>query len=588
MKQFMIHMVWGVLFSLSLYASSPNVILVITDDQGYGDLSCHGNPILKTPALDALYAESTRLTDFHVSPTCAPTRGALMSGHFANRAGPWHTIMGRSFLKEGATTLAEVFAQNGYVTGMFGKWHLGDNYPFRPEDRGFQETVYHRGGGTGQTPDYWDNAYFNEVYMHNGEARRFEGYCTDVFFMEAKRFIQASSLTGNPFFAYISTNAPHSPFHCPDEYWKPYEAMGLESRVAVFYGMIANIDDRVGDLRRWLKDEGLAENTIFIFMTDNGTATGETVFNAGMRGKKASEYDGGHRVPFFIHWPKGGLNVGRDVDRLTAHVDILPTLLDLCGLTMDYNYSFDGRSLIPLLFDIPTPWPDRVLVTDSQRVVDPIKWRKSSVMTEEWRLVNGKELYAIKKDPGQKQDLGAEYPEMVERLREAYELWWASMVDSFSNEARIIVGHPAENPSHLTAHDWIIAEGQVPWHQSHIRSGAGDLGHWALEVEAGGEYEITIARWPREAGAAIDEAIPSGEPVPGLRAFRETPGVGFDATQAIISLNGETFNQAVHPGDREVSFDVVLESGRLNLGSWFENEIGEQFSAYYAYVERVD
>ena len=200
----------------------PNVVLIITDDQGYGDISAHGNPILKTPALDVLHGESIRLTNYHVTPTCAPTRGALLSGHYTNRAGPWHTIMGRSMLFEGEATLGEVFEDSGYATGMFGKWHLGDNYPYRPEDRGFQEVVRHGGGGVGQTPDFWDNSYFDDTYFHNGVPEKYEGYCSDVYFDTAKEFIADSVKEEKPFFAYICTNAPHSPFHAEEKYWKHY------------------------------------------------------------------------------------------------------------------------------------------------------------------------------------------------------------------------------------------------------------------------------------------------------------------------------------------------------------------------------
>ncbi|MBT3480509.1 MAG: sulfatase-like hydrolase/transferase, partial [Opitutales bacterium] len=250
--------------SLLAQSSKPNVVFIITDDQGYGDLSVTGNPILKTPAMDALHDESVRLTDYHVSPTCAPTRGALMSGHYTNRAGPWHTIMGRSFLRPEATTFGEVFGDNGYATGMFGKWHLGDNYPYRPEDRGFTEVVRHGGGGVGQTPDYWDNAYFDDTYWHNGKPTKYKGYCTDVYFQEAKRFMEESIDSDKPFFTYISPNAPHSPFHCPDEFWKPYADKGISDKEAIFFGMIANIDHNLGQLRKWLDRKGVADNTIFI------------------------------------------------------------------------------------------------------------------------------------------------------------------------------------------------------------------------------------------------------------------------------------------------------------------------------------
>jgi arylsulfatase A-like enzyme len=435
----------------------PNVVLVITDDQGYGDLSCLGNPVLKTPNLDKLYGESVRLTDYHVAPTCSPTRAALLTGRWSNRTGVWHTIMGRSMLRENEVTMGQIFQDAGYATGMFGKWHLGDNYPYRPEDRGFAEVIRHGGGGVGQTPDYWDNAYFDGSYFYNGRIEPVEGFCTDVWFDYAQRYILAQKQAGKPFFAYISTNAPHGPMHAPESSSQPYQHLGVH--VANFFGMIANIDDQVGQLRTMLDREGLTENTIFIFTTDNGTSSGAKVFNAGMRGQKGSQYDGGHRVPFFLHWPAGGLTGGRDVKPIAAHVDVLPTLIDLCGIPAPQNVRFDGRSLRPLLEGRTEDglWPDRILVTDSQRVKDPIKWKQSAVMTSRWRLVNGTELYDIQADPGQQQNVAAEHPEVIARLRAFYEDWWAELEPTFQQATPIHLGHPAENPTTLTCHDWITS-----------------------------------------------------------------------------------------------------------------------------------
>src|SRR5690606_15740514 len=315
----------------------PNVILVITDDQGYGDIAYHGNKIIKTPNLDRFFSQSLRATNFHVSPTCAPTRGALMTGRYTNRVGTWHTIAGRSLLFEDETLLPQVFAQNGYATGMFGKWHLGDNYPFRPEDRGFQEVVRHGGGGVKQGPDYWGNNYFDDTYWHNGTPQKYEGYVTDVFFEESLKFIENNR--DRPFFLYLATNAPHSPYHVPEKYYRLYEdEENLLDGQKRFYGMITNIDDNFGRLLEQLEKLEIADHTILIFMTDNGTAEGYVErenavygFNAGMRGRKGSEYDGGHRVPFAIRWP-AGLPGDRNLDQLLAHIDVLPTLVDLAGL----------------------------------------------------------------------------------------------------------------------------------------------------------------------------------------------------------------------------------------------------------------
>ncbi len=567
----------------------PNVVFVITDDQGYGDISAHGNPILKTPELDALHAESTRLTDYHVSPTCAPTRGALMSGHYTNRAGPWHTIMGRSFLRVGEMTFGEVFKDNGYATGMFGKWHLGDNYPYRPEDRGFTEVVRHGGGGVGQTPDVWDNSYFDDTYFHNGTLQKYKGYCTDVYFQEARRFIEESVKDDKPFMAYISMNAPHSPFHCPDKYWKPYAAQGITDREAIFFGMIANIDENVGYLREWLKKKGLAENTIFIFTTDNGTASGEKIYSGGMRGKKGSQYEGGHRVPFFLHWPAGNLDKGRDVATLTAHIDILPTLIELCGLVGPMDYSFDGRSLAPLLYKTPTPWPDRIIITDSQRVRDPIKWKSSSVMTQRWRLINGKELYDIEGDPMQEKDIAKRNPETVQRLRDAYDRWWDSISPSFVIDERIVVGNDAENPTQLTSHDWLTDDGTSPWNQGHIRAAAQGVGYWAIRVEEAGTYTIALRRWPQELSKAINAEVAPGKPVPGLTAFRETPGKAITATRATLNVADFYESKPVEKGAESVVFTVDLKPGDFKLrGNFITGQGSRNFvSSYYAVVERI-
>jgi len=519
----------------------PNVVLIITDDQGYGDLSCHGNPVLKTPNLDRLYGESVRLADYHVAPTCSPTRSALVTGHWTNRTGVWHTSMGRSMLRENEVTMGQVFLDAGYATGMFGKWHLGDNYPFRPEDRGYSEVMRHGGGGVGQTPDFWDNAYFDGAYFHNSVPEPVEGFCTDVWFDYARRFITAQKKAGKPFLAYISTNAPHWPMHSPPEFAAPYEEQ-LGTNVGHFFGMIANIDDNVGRMRTFLEQEGLAENTIFIFTTDNGTSLGEKVFNAGMRGKKRSEYDGGHRVPLFVYWPAGGLVGGRDVEPITAHVDVLPTLIDLCGIAPPEGVKFDGRSIRPLLEGKASPadgsWPDRILVTDSQRVKDPIKWRKSAVMTSRWRLVNGEELYDIKQDPGQESDVASAHPEVVVRLKAFYEAWWAELEPTFQQDCAIYLGHEGDNPVRLTCHDWITTE-TTPWNQASVRTALDKpsaTGFWNVKVVAAGEYEIRLRRWPEEADTAIDAPLPPGADVPGDSPFRSRPGKAVPAVKASVRI----------------------------------------------------
>ena len=225
----------------------PNVIIVMTDDQGIGDLSYHGNPYLKTPNLDAFAGESVSLTNFHVSPLCTPTRSAIITGQYPIRNGAWATFKGRDAITHSHPTMADIFNDNGYQTAMFGKWHLGDNYPSRPTDCGFDYALHHSSGGVGELSDYWGNNYFDDVYLVNNEPKQFEGYCTDVWFDEAIRYIDENK--DQPFFIYLATNAPHSPLIVADKYKAPYmqyEGIGIQS--AAYLGMSANIDENFGKL----------------------------------------------------------------------------------------------------------------------------------------------------------------------------------------------------------------------------------------------------------------------------------------------------------------------------------------------------
>lgn len=341
--------------------AKPNVILILADDIGYGDIAALGNNIIQTPNLDKLHSQSASFSQFHVSPTSAPTRAALMTGRHNDNTGVWHTVNGRAQILERETTMAQVFKDNGYATAIFGKWHLGDNYPFRPEDRGFEETLMIQGGGAGQTMDYWDNDYFDDTYtMNHGKKVHIPGYCNDVWFSNAKKFMAEKSEANKPFFCYLATNVAHSPYNVADSYSAPYK--GVENVAhAQFYGMIANLDEHIGDLTAYLEESGLMDNTIIIFMTDNGSAQGAKVSghrldgyvskgqNAGMRGIKASMYEGGHRVPMFLHWKGGKISTGKTISELTAHYDVLPTLVDLCGLEVapEVAEKFDGQSLKP-------------------------------------------------------------------------------------------------------------------------------------------------------------------------------------------------------------------------------------------------
>jgi arylsulfatase A-like enzyme len=549
----------------------PNVIVVITDDQGYGDIGAHGNSMIRTPELDRLWAESVRLTNFHVDPTCTPTRAALMTGRYSIRSGARHTIMGRSLMHPQEVTLAQLFRAAGYRTGLFGKWHLGDNYPLRPQDRGFEVAVYHKGGGVGQSPDWWGNDYFDDVYFRNGIPERFSGYCTDVWFREALQFIEQHR--DEPFFCWIATNAPHAPYLVAEKYWRPYAEAGVPEPMAQFYGMITNIDENLGRLRQALRQWGLEANTLLIFLTDNGTAAGVAPkasqaawkgFNAGMRGQKGSEYDGGHRVPCFWYWPAGGIMGGRDVPQLTAHIDILPTLMELCGLSRPEGPPLDGRSLVALLRERNPQWPDRVLFVHSQRLVTVEKWHQTAVMTQRWRLVNGEELYDMESDRGQTRNVAAENPEVVARLTAAYEEWWESIQPAFDPPVAIHVGSPAENPTVLCYHDWLVEEARVPLSsQEAIVRGLHVSGRWALEVERAGRYRLELYRWPKHLNRAAE------------------------CTQAriqIANLDAETSLRPEQPG---AVFELDLPAGRTFLQTWLTSQEGKTFGAYFVWVYRL-
>lgn len=556
----------------------PNVILIITDDQGYGDVGAHGNTILKTPHLDVLYRESIRLTDYHTDPTCSPTRSALMTGRFSTRVGVWHTINGRSMLPGDELTMAEVFKANGYKTALFGKWHLGDNAPMRPMDQGFEHVVWHKGGGVGQGPDYFGNDYFDDTYEVNGVRTKFQGYCTDIWFDETVKFIDAVKDQDEPFFAYLSTNAPHGPFIVADKYSDPYEKLGVPQVNAKFYGMIENIDENLGKLRAYLKDNGLAENTLLIYTTDNGTArgmfqgkNGVTGFNAGMRAQKGSQYDGGHRVPFFMHWPKGKLVGGKDVDGLVAHIDVLPTLVDLLELEMPRGKPVDGLSLTGMIQGDEESLPQRTIVIATQRQFVPPKWENSTAMQGPWRLIDGKALYHIKKDPGQKKDLADKRPEMVEILRQDYENWWKQMQPSFDQIARYDLGG-AENPTTLMSHDWLVRKGHAPWNQQAVNKNVLSNGPFMLNVIKAGKYKITPMRWPeyvdKPSGVVeVSFDVEFDDEGPDGLALMAHEGVKCDPSKPI-------------PG-----FEVSLRGGPVTLTTTLTREDGKTFGAYFVKVE---
>ncbi|ARV16550.1 arylsulfatase [Polaribacter sp. SA4-12] len=565
----------------------PNIIIVITDDQGKNDLACEGNPYIKTPTLDAFHAEAIRFTNFHVSTTCAPTRASLMTGRHTNRINAYHTIAGRSIVFEDEVMLPQVLANNGYVNGMFGKWHLGDNYPYRPMDKGFQEVVRHGGGGVSQGPDYWANDYFNDTYWKNGVPTKYDGYCTDIFFSEALNFIDTNK--DNPFFCYISTNAPHGPFNCPEEYMDMYSDNDkLSEQYQRFYGMITNIDDNFKLLQSKLKKLGLLENTILIFMTDNGSAGGQHVYDAGMTGGKGYVTEGGHRVPFYISWPNGNLTGGKDINELTAHYDILPTFVDLLDLEHTQVKPLDGKSIVPLLKGGNTKWENRILYVDTQREINLVKYKDYSVMDMDWRLINGKELYNVTKDLKQKTNVIEQYPEVAAKLSEGYENWWQSFMDEGVNEryAYIKVGTKYENPARIMSHDMITGKLGWAWHQHGAIEATQASGHWKIEFVQDGKYKISLRRFPRESGLAINDTFPEG-PRPRRLARYVPASTKSDFVQTYLYLGRNYETKKIEADAEEVTYTIDMSSGKYNMEAQLIDSEGRVHPAYYVYIEKL-
>ncbi|MFM7180583.1 MAG: arylsulfatase [Verrucomicrobiales bacterium] len=423
---------------------------------GYGDVAAHGNPILRTPQLDKLHAESARLTDFHVDPTCSPTRSALLTGKYPHHVKVWHTIAGGNHLREGELTMADIFRANGYRTGMFGKWHLGSNLPFRPIDRGFDEWLGQGDGGTGTTDDYFLNDRVNDHYLHNGEWKQIDGWAPEIFFNAAIEFARKSGKRNQPFFTYLCTYLPHTPHTLPDPKWADAYKNQVDERTAYFFTAIGKIDEQIGRLRSALAAEKMDRDTIIIFLTDNGGTDGIEVFNAGMRGGKGQVYDGGHRVPCFLHWPAGKIRQGEDVGGLNAHIDLLPTLADFCGLKLSGKDKFDGRSFAPQLRDKSFVVPDRTHFVELQRTFKPKKWEQTVAMTERWRLVNNAELYDIKKDPAQARNVIADHPDVVESMRAAFEDYWNKVTPGDRDRVVFTVGDERDLETFLHPSDWYL------------------------------------------------------------------------------------------------------------------------------------
>ena len=462
-------------------SDNPNVILIITDDQGWGDFSSHGNTIIETPHLDQLAKNSINWQNFYVSPVCSPTRASLMTGRYNQRTKCLDTYLARSMMATDEVTIAEALKGAGYATGIFGKWHLGDNYPMRPSDQGFEYSFIHKGGGLGQPSDPIENKknYTNPILFRNNSEITTKGYCTDLFFDEAIKFISNSVVSQRPFFAYIATNAPHAPFHdVPQDLLEHYQSKDIPSilpdadkadpkkidQVQRIAAMITNIDQNVGKLINNLETNKLLENTLIIYLNDNGPNTQR--YTGDFKGVKGSVSEGGIRSPLWIHWPARFKTSQVITSNTAAHIDIMPTIMDACDLGIPEAFAFDGRSLLEKLDDPAFELAPRPVIIQAHRGASLVRYHNFMIRDQQWKLSNNSgfgntrletkkpfELYDLNKDPSESNNIAAEHPDEVKRLTLLYNTWYDDVTMTRIRDKGIpdiIVQKEKENPLVLT------------------------------------------------------------------------------------------------------------------------------------------
>lgn len=551
----------------------------MADDQGFGDLGVHGNPAVRTPNLDRLAGESAQLTSFYVCPVCSPTRASLLTGRYNYRTGVVDTFLGRSMMHTSEVTLAELLGTAGYRTGIFGKWHLGDNYPLRPQDQGFQQSLVHRGGGIAQPAGPPGDGYFDPVLIENGEEVKKPGYCSDIYTDALISFVEQNRDT--PWFAYLAFNCPHTPLQVADEYIEPFDDVDFATlsygrteghplprkidhdATARVYGMVANIDENVGRLLTRLDELGVAENTIVIFLTDNGPQ--QPRYNAGMLDRKGNVHEGGIRVPCFVRWP-ARVAAGRKIDRIAAHIDVVPTMLSACEVQFAASPKFDGVDLMPLLEGTTTDWSDRTLIFQWHRGDVPLPHRACAVRTQRYKLAQPLgvqegdfkkqpefELFDMSADPFEQYDIAAEHPEIVADLRKRYDAWYADVrAERDFAPPRIVLGTKHENPATLTRQDW---------HGAHAGWSDKDRGHWLVDVADSGTFDITL-RFPATSSDSV----------------------------AKFTLGNTAHAAKVSTGVTEHTFrEVRLAPGEGQLDAWLESQAESSgIGVHYVDLKRLD
>ena len=571
-------------------SSKPNVIIIMTDDQGYGDIGCHGNKEIKTPSLDTLHNVSVRFTDFHVAPYCAPTRAALMTGRMPTRTGVTRTYSQRNNLHHEEVIMPEFFRASGYTTALVGKWHLGSNYPFRPMDRGFDFWFGFGNSGQGAVSDYWGNDRINDHFLRNGKWEKREGFCTDIYFDEARKFITRTQKKGKPFFLYLTTSVPHFDWNVPQKWMIEYK--GMPANKAAFYAQVTRIDKNMGEMMEFLKTSGLHDNTIVIFLTDNGSDCPHGGYSAGMRGKKGSMYDGGHRVPLFISGPERLVGKPRNIDQLTAGFDLLPTLVDMCQLDQPDRQlkDWDGISAQSLLKGLPSEsHDDRVFFLSHQnKLLHPSKNSPSVVLTPKWRLINDTVLYAIKEDSGQQEDVSEKHPEVVAALKEYRAQYWQE----------ISAADPWKLPAPVLTQEglWLTLDEsgkESTWSQVVIASGGKFQTEWNFITTEETSALLQVRRWPLEFDVPMDGHLPAQHNDHGVHyshPSRTAEGMGRGKALPIAYVrltvaDRRKLVKAYKNGDSSVDFKISLPAGKNNVrAEYLDAERKVITGAYYLKV----
>jgi arylsulfatase A len=473
-------------------AQRPNVVLIMTDDQGWGDIRSHGNDKIDTPVMDKLAADGVRFERFFVSPVCAPTRASLLTGRYHLRTGTHGVTRGDENMRSEEVTVAEALKQAGYATGCFGKWHNGAHFPYHPNGQGFDEFL-------GFCAGHWNN-YFDTTLERNGRPTKTKGYISDVLTDAAIRFIEKNR--NRPFFCYVPYNAPHSPFQVPDRYFDKYKARGLDDRTACVYGMCENLDDNIGRILTRLGQLKLSGNTIVLFLTDNGPNTDR--FNGDMKGRKGSTHEGGIRVPLFIRWP-GHIEPGTYITQIAAHIDMFATITELCGVPMPKTLPQDGVSLVPLLKGRTSNWPDRMIFT-FRTPRGRTGEMPGSVRTQRWRAAkwrNRWELYDMSSDPGQKKDVSKKHPEVVQKLSAGYEAAGKEVTKAGFDPLPIHVGYAHWPVVTLPGHEAFLEppskqgisyRGRSGWANDYVTNWTGTEAYpwWPVDVVKAGRFEVTL------------------------------------------------------------------------------------------------